>query len=246
MATCRKLERVSHPARRGSRCREPASRSGRRGGIAISGGPPGYPLPVTDGVVVGMGLHDELSGDMFAAIRTTGGQGLLPAVAAAGRADAARAGRRPPRVRGGALAEAGGPDRGARRSGERRNLRSSPAPARAGGPCRRRRRSSRSAKPGGAGRGEYPSPRTARTLPTGLAIARWALADSQRPSSPSSKAASGRIRSGDSVSKSSLVRPEAVCHTGAGPASEREALARTLRKSSASPMSPTRPNFGVG
>lgn len=36
---------------------------------------PDNPLPVTDAVVVGMGLHDELSGDMFAAIRTVGGAG---------------------------------------------------------------------------------------------------------------------------------------------------------------------------
>lgn len=36
---------------------------------------PENPLPVADGVVVGMGLHDELSGDMFAAVRTAIGQG---------------------------------------------------------------------------------------------------------------------------------------------------------------------------
>ena len=36
---------------------------------------PENPVPVTDGVVVGMGLHDELSGEMFAAIRTTDGGG---------------------------------------------------------------------------------------------------------------------------------------------------------------------------
>ena len=29
---------------------------------------------VTDGVVVGMGLHDELSGDLFAAVKTAAGQ----------------------------------------------------------------------------------------------------------------------------------------------------------------------------
>jgi hypothetical protein len=32
-------------------------------------------VPVTDGVVVGMGLHDEVSGELFAAIRTAAGQG---------------------------------------------------------------------------------------------------------------------------------------------------------------------------
>lgn len=32
-------------------------------------------VPVADGVVVGMGLHDELSGEMFAAIKTAAGQG---------------------------------------------------------------------------------------------------------------------------------------------------------------------------
>ena len=36
---------------------------------------PENPVPVTDGVVVGMGLHDELGGDMFAAIKTAAGQG---------------------------------------------------------------------------------------------------------------------------------------------------------------------------
>jgi hypothetical protein len=33
------------------------------------------PAPVSEGVVVAMGLHDELSGEMFAAIRTDSGQG---------------------------------------------------------------------------------------------------------------------------------------------------------------------------
>ena len=36
---------------------------------------PENPVPVADGVVVGMGLHDELSGEMFAAIKTAAGQG---------------------------------------------------------------------------------------------------------------------------------------------------------------------------
>ena len=36
---------------------------------------PKIPFPVTDGVVVGMGLHDELSGDLFAAVKTAAGQG---------------------------------------------------------------------------------------------------------------------------------------------------------------------------
>ena len=36
---------------------------------------PDNPVPVTDGLVVGMGLHDELSGDLFAAVKTTAGQG---------------------------------------------------------------------------------------------------------------------------------------------------------------------------
>jgi hypothetical protein len=36
---------------------------------------PEHPVPVADGVVVGMGNHDELSGEMFAAIRTGSGQG---------------------------------------------------------------------------------------------------------------------------------------------------------------------------
>jgi hypothetical protein len=36
---------------------------------------PENPVPVADGVVVAMGLHDELSGEMFAAIRTASGQG---------------------------------------------------------------------------------------------------------------------------------------------------------------------------
>lgn len=36
---------------------------------------PENPVPVADGVVVGMGLHDELSGEMFAAIKTANGQG---------------------------------------------------------------------------------------------------------------------------------------------------------------------------
>jgi len=46
---------------------------------------PENPVPVADGVVVGMGLHDELGGDMFAAIKTASGQGyylrLQPQVA---------------------------------------------------------------------------------------------------------------------------------------------------------------------
>jgi hypothetical protein len=46
---------------------------------------PENPVPVADGVVVGMGLHDELSGEMFAAIRTASGRGyylrLPPSVA---------------------------------------------------------------------------------------------------------------------------------------------------------------------
>jgi type IV secretory pathway VirD2 relaxase len=46
---------------------------------------PENPVPVADGVVVGMGLHDELGGDMFAAIKTASGQGyylrLPPSVA---------------------------------------------------------------------------------------------------------------------------------------------------------------------
>jgi uncharacterized protein DUF3363/relaxase-like protein len=33
------------------------------------------PVPVAEGVVVAMGLHDELSGEMFAAIKTASGQG---------------------------------------------------------------------------------------------------------------------------------------------------------------------------
>jgi hypothetical protein len=36
---------------------------------------PESPVPVTHGVVVGMGLHDELSGDLFAAVKTAAGQG---------------------------------------------------------------------------------------------------------------------------------------------------------------------------
>jgi hypothetical protein len=36
---------------------------------------PENPVPVADGVVVGMGLHDELGGEMFAAIKATSGQG---------------------------------------------------------------------------------------------------------------------------------------------------------------------------
>ncbi len=36
---------------------------------------PENPVPVADGVVVGMGLHDELAGEMFAAIKTANGQG---------------------------------------------------------------------------------------------------------------------------------------------------------------------------
>ena len=43
---------------------------------------PENPVPVTDGVVVGMGLHDELSGEMFAAVKTAARPGVLPAVAA--------------------------------------------------------------------------------------------------------------------------------------------------------------------
>ncbi|HVV53599.1 MAG TPA: DUF3363 domain-containing protein [Polyangia bacterium] len=35
---------------------------------------PENPVPVADGVVVGMGLHDELSGEIFAAIKTKGGE----------------------------------------------------------------------------------------------------------------------------------------------------------------------------
>jgi hypothetical protein len=34
-----------------------------------------HPVPVADGVVLGIGHHDELSGEMFAAIRTVSGQG---------------------------------------------------------------------------------------------------------------------------------------------------------------------------
>jgi len=36
---------------------------------------PEDPVPVTHGVVVGMGLHDELSGDLFAAVKTAARQG---------------------------------------------------------------------------------------------------------------------------------------------------------------------------
>ena len=36
---------------------------------------PENPVPVAEGVVVGSGLHDELSGEMFAAIKTTDGRG---------------------------------------------------------------------------------------------------------------------------------------------------------------------------
>jgi len=36
---------------------------------------PENPVPVTDGVVVGIGLHDELNGDLFAAVKTAAGQG---------------------------------------------------------------------------------------------------------------------------------------------------------------------------
>jgi hypothetical protein len=36
---------------------------------------PDNPIPVVDGVVVRMGLHDELTGEMFAAIKTARGQG---------------------------------------------------------------------------------------------------------------------------------------------------------------------------
>jgi type IV secretory pathway VirD2 relaxase len=36
---------------------------------------PENPVPVADGVVVGIGLHDELSGEMFGAIRTADGRG---------------------------------------------------------------------------------------------------------------------------------------------------------------------------
>jgi hypothetical protein len=36
---------------------------------------PENPVPVADGVVVGLGLHDELTGEMFAAIKTTAGHG---------------------------------------------------------------------------------------------------------------------------------------------------------------------------
>jgi type IV secretory pathway VirD2 relaxase len=36
---------------------------------------PENPVPVQEGVVVGIGLHDELTGEMFAAIKTTSGQG---------------------------------------------------------------------------------------------------------------------------------------------------------------------------
>jgi type IV secretory pathway VirD2 relaxase len=36
---------------------------------------PENPVPVADGVVVGLGLHDELSGEMFAAIKTAAGPG---------------------------------------------------------------------------------------------------------------------------------------------------------------------------
>jgi type IV secretory pathway VirD2 relaxase len=43
---------------------------------------PNNPVPLAEGVVAGMGLHDELTGEMFAAIRTRSGQGYyvpLPA-----------------------------------------------------------------------------------------------------------------------------------------------------------------------
>jgi hypothetical protein len=36
---------------------------------------PENPVPIADGIVVGLGLHDELSGEMFAAIKMASGQG---------------------------------------------------------------------------------------------------------------------------------------------------------------------------
>ena len=46
---------------------------------------PTIPVPAFEGVVVGKGLHDELTGEMFAAVRTSAGAGyyvrLRPEVA---------------------------------------------------------------------------------------------------------------------------------------------------------------------
>ena len=176
---------------------------------------PENPVPVADGVVVGMGLHDELSGEMFAAIKTAAGQGYyvrLPPQAAEKlqERDAVRVGfevepwlKPADRIVAQFAQENGGIYDPVRHQRELEGLRAITG-----------RRSS--ADPGRARGGECPAARTARALSPGDALAGWALADSGRPFEPARKPRADASAASISIRKNRRPDTRACSTAGTG------------------------------
>ena len=89
---------------------------------------PNIPVPAFEGVVVGKGLDDELTGQMFAAVRTSAGTELLHPVASRGRGVPASGRDGPGGISDRAVAEAGRPNHCAVRPRKWRHLRSEAPP----------------------------------------------------------------------------------------------------------------------